>query len=46
MLHLVAWVAIYTLVLWAVVGLIKPLRDRTWFKMLFLPGTLVAAMIQ
>ncbi len=46
MLHLVAWVAIYTLVLWAVGGLIKPWRDRTWFKMLFLPGTLVAALIQ
>jgi hypothetical protein len=44
--HVVAWLAVYALILlginWAVLGI----RERRWFKALFLPGTSIAAGVQ
>lgn len=46
MLHIVAWLAVYAMVLFALGQVIRPWRTRTWFKALFFPGLLVAIAVQ
>jgi len=46
MLDLIAWLGVYTLVLLALGRLARPWRERTWFKVLFFPGTILAAGVQ
>jgi hypothetical protein len=46
MLHLIVWVAVYTLIVWLLGSAVRSWRHRHWFKVLFLPGTLVAALVQ
>lgn len=46
MLHLITWLAIYFLLLFGLGRVIRDWRDRTWFKVLFLPGTLIAVLPQ
>ncbi len=45
MLHIVAWLGIYSAVLLCIGKLIGPWRDRRWFKVLFLPGTFLTVVV-
>jgi hypothetical protein len=46
MLILVSWLAVYTLILLILNWVLRPVQDRIWFKVLFLPGTLIAIATQ
>ncbi len=46
MLDIVAWLVVYALILFGVNWAAEPWRDRLWFKILFLPGTLLAVLVQ
>ncbi len=46
MLQILSWLLVYTLIQVALGWAVRPLRDRSWFKVLCLPGTLLAASIQ
>src|SRR5882672_227354 len=46
MFHVLSWLAIYTGFLFAMNRAAGPLRERRWFKILFLPGTLFATLFQ
>ena len=46
MLHIVAWLAVYAVVLFTLGHVIRPWRTRGWFKALFLPGVLIAIGVQ
>lgn len=46
MLGLVAWLAVYVLLLWLLGMAADPWRSRRWFKAFFLPGTLLAIGLQ
>ncbi len=46
MLHLITWLAIYALVLFALAPAVRSWRETRWFKWIFLPGTLLAVLIQ
>ena len=46
MLHIVAWLAVYTGVLFLLGEAIRPWRTRHWFKLLFFPGVLIAIGVQ
>ena len=46
MLHLIVWVVIYTVIVWLLGNSVRAWRDRFWFKVLFLPGTLLTALLQ
>jgi hypothetical protein len=46
MLETVVWAGLYTLILLGVGWVIGSWSERTWFKILLLPGTLLGAMIQ
>ena len=41
MLHILAWLGVLTVVLFALGEAIRPFRKRYWFKLLFLPGVLL-----
>ena len=43
---IVAWLAIYTVLIYVLGLVVRPWRDRSWFKALFLPGILVAIALQ
>jgi hypothetical protein len=45
-LQLVLWIGLYTLILLALGSTIRPWCNRTWFKLLCLPGTLLGAGLQ
>jgi hypothetical protein len=46
MFHLLSWLAVYAAILFAMSRLAGGLRRRRWFKLAFLPGTLLAALVQ
>ena len=46
MLHILAWLAVLTVILFALGEAIRPFRTRHWFKLLFLPGVLLAIAVQ
>jgi hypothetical protein len=46
MLQTVIWIGLYTLVLLGVGCVVGSWAERTWFKLLLLPGTLLGAAIQ
>ncbi len=46
MLHILAWLAVFTVILFALGEAIRPFRTRYWFKLLFLPGVLLAIVVQ
>lgn len=46
MLHILAWLAILTVILFALGEAIRPFRTRHWFKLFFLPGVMLAIGIQ
>jgi hypothetical protein len=46
MLHIVAWAALYSLILVLIGWVTRSWRDRTCFKLIFLPGTAVGALIK
>lgn len=46
MLHIVAWLAVYAVVLFMLGQVIRPWRTRRWFKAIFLPGVLIAIGVQ
>lgn len=45
MLSLVTWLAVYTLILYVIGQVVDPWKDRTFFKILFLPGTVLAMIL-
>ena len=46
MLHILAWLGVLTVILFALGEAIRPFRTRHWFKLLFLPGVLLTIAVQ
>ena len=46
MLHIIAWVGVYAVLLLGLGLATRSWRDKTWFKAAFLPATLIALAIQ
>ena len=46
MVALITWLVVYILILMTLREASRPFRNRTWFKVLFLPGTLLAVVVQ
>lgn len=46
MLHIVAWLAVYAVVLFVLGEAVRPYRKQRWFKVLFFPGVLIAVGVQ
>ncbi len=46
MFHVLSWLAVYSGLLFGLNRAVGPFRERRWFKVLFFPGTLLAALVQ
>ncbi len=46
MLLLITWIVIYIFIVLALNKVVRPAQNRAWFKILFFPGTLLAAAVQ
>lgn len=46
MLRIVTWLAVYTLLVYALGRVVRPWKDRSWFKASFLPGTVLGVLVQ
>ena len=46
MLHIVTWLGIYAFLLVGIGRAVEQFATRRWFKILFLPGTLLAIGVQ
>jgi hypothetical protein len=46
MIHILAWFAVYILILYWLGRVLAPWRERSWFKIAFLPGAMLAAVLQ
>ncbi len=46
MLHILAWLAVLSVALFALGEAIRPWRKRRWFKLVFFPGVLLAIGVQ